>query len=637
LAGERLETSAYEVFEADNKRSDATTAYVITASDKRPLQPSACFLVTDYAGMKKVDVHQRLKTAEFAQYIDRPYFGEIYISRNRFENSNIIFFTETFQIDAWGNLSRPRDLLFTGYMATLGVGDMLPANYGIDTSTPNEYISMNENMAVEQRLSGFLDMTPTEKIYVHQDRTLYMAGETVWFKAYQDFSKNDDPGSAILYVDLKNDANQTVLSGKWSIVDRMAFGQIELPDTLSSGNYQLIAYTRWMQNPGMENYFTREISVISPYAPQMTEEPQQTTEPSVELHLFPEGGHLVGGIPSKVAFKVTDQFGKGLDASGFITDQSGNEVRRFQTQSDGMGVFTFIPEQGSQYFAHLDHFQTTKDLPAVSSTGVAMELRYYNSQIRVVLRHNLDIIHTQYPFYLTIHQKGAVYFTSQVDMTQASSMLDIPVGKLPEGIFTITVYDENLNAWCERLAFACYPQPLQLQLTTGQETVERRKKVTVEIAASDCFGSPQSGNFSLAVVGSDLDGTEQRNNYYSDYFLQSELKGIIENPASYFEEMDSVGQKRLDLLLLTHGWRTYAWDDMMAMVSPDVRYPVETGLGFAGRVELGRRLTGDQVSVTAFLRLDSIQKFLYGQWKRMGHSVLQVIISVIPPRSYSRR
>jgi hypothetical protein len=508
----------------------------------------------------------------------------------------------------------------------LGLTMLLPTDYNPDLASSTIAFNLEVDSEAlqeisddaEERLYNYMQDFPVEKIYVHQDRTRYMAGETIWFKAYQDFSKENDEGSGVLYVELIDGMNQQVLTGKWRLENKMAEGQIELPDTLPSGNYQLRAYTRWMQNPGMENYFTREIQVFSSQPPAATTERLNLQEPAVELHFFPEGGNLVEGIPSKVAFKVTDQFGKGLETSGIITDQTGQEVRRFRTQSDGMGFFTFMPEPGKRYQAHLENGILKQDFPGASSGGVVMELKNLNEYLRVTLRHNLNIVSPLSPFYLAIHQKGEVYFTSYVDLAQSLSVQDIPTEILPEGIFTVTVYDENLHAWCERLAFVNYPETVQLQVATEQATYGRRQKVTVQIEAKDSYGSPQAGNFSLAVTGSGLCNSESRNDFYSDYFLQSELRGRIENPASYFEERDTANLRRIDLLLMTHGWRKYAWNNMVSLKNPEIQYPVETSLGFAGKVELGRRQASEEVGVTALLRLNELNQILIGQLDEDG-------------------
>jgi len=615
---------------------------LLIKGDRWAKKTDECFTVTHLNGLTEVVVDPLLKPKNFSSYHGIMYYGKIQVQRANKEETEVYFLKDTFFIDSWGNPSN--DILFVGYMGSLRIGDRLPANYGMETSVPIENFAwnLNSNITIEDRLRRFWEIFPTEKIYIHQDRIRYAAGETVWFKAYRNFSKKNDTGSGILYVDLINGMNQLVSTSQWPIDNNMAAGHINLPDTLSSGNYQLRAYTRWMQNPGMVNYFTQEIHVFSSQDQVIAKKSPPPLSPFYELHLFPEGGNLVEGMPSKIAFKVTDHQGKGLDATGIIKDREGKEVQRFQTEHNGMGVFSFIPEPENQYSAHLDNYPVKKKLPKAYTEGLTMELKHNNNWIHVTVKNKMDIDQNQSTFYMTIHQKGVDYYTTFIDNKQSSTVLNIPLDYLPEGIFTITIYDKNLHAWCERLAFIKYPKPLLLHVTSDQQTFKRREKVTVQIKASDQYGFPQSGNFSLAVIHAALDEVNNRNNFYSDFFLQSELKGIIENPASYFDVMDNKNLENLDLLMLTHGWRTYSWDDIMSTVMPKIRYPIETNLYFSGKVEPGKRQTKGKVNVTAILSQDSLREVTFGHPEDNGsflfegyhfHDTIEVILSAADDRN----
>ena len=161
-----------------------------------------------------------------------------------------------------------------------------------------------------QQLYSWHSLAPIEKLYVHQDRTRYVAGETIWFKVYQTFSNGIEEGSGVVYVDLIDGSNSLVAQTKWKMENGMASGHIELPKILPAGNIQLRAYTRWMQNFDSEGFFTREISILSPYPSKEETAPMQEKR----LTLFPEGGNLVEGLLSRIAFEVTDVNGKGMDA-----------------------------------------------------------------------------------------------------------------------------------------------------------------------------------------------------------------------------------------------------------------------------------------------------------------------------------
>lgn len=540
---------------------------------------------------------------------------------------------------------------------------------------------------VAERLHAFQRLAPREKVYVHQDRTQYVAGETIWFKVYQSSSEEYPVESGVVYVELIDGMNRPVAETKWKLENGSAAGHIELPDTLVSGQYLLRAYTQWMQNYGAESFFTREIRIASPFADpwgietdfslsdntlsvalRFTDNPQErlryklrlngetsrafpldldedgialldidlpsdkvfegpqffiveTSEglrefpiplsPPVELAFFSEGGNLVTGLPSKVAFKITDRQGKGIEASGVIQDQDGNEVRRFETQHQGMGSFYFEPETGKHYIARLDDSEVQTVFPEAYPKGLVMSLGYRKDRLRITLRHNLDVHRALAPFYLAIHQEGVSWFNAHVNMHEQMNVFDIPKEKLPVGMFVITIYDENLFAYAERLAFVNYPEQIEIKATTDKEEYGIRQKVTVEIDIPERDRWIQTGDFSLAVVKSNLDDTQTRNNLYTEFFLGSELKGRIENPGYYFMQNDSTVRQNFDLLLLTHGWRRYTWDQLVSESPLDMSYPLEKSLTFSGRVyPRNKSQKMEDVELTASFRQDTIHDII---------------------------
>lgn len=466
--------------------------------------------------------------------------------------------------------------------------------------------------SVSQRFDKYQLLVPIEKIYVHQDRTQYAAGEKIWFKVYLSSSNDKQASSKVVYVELIDGKNRRVIVSKWKLVNGLASGSIQLPDTLPRGLYQLRSYTQWMQNFDQEGFFKREIRITSQYVDSL--ETELDSVPPCQITFFPEGGNLITGIPSKVAFLITDQQGKGLDASGVIMDSEGNEVRRFQTIHQGHGFFYFQPDSSKRYTAYLDGLTLSKNLPHANSNGIVLEAKKLNGKLRITLRHNIDIKGFQSPIHLSVHKEGVIWLNAYANINEKISIVDIPDEKLPKGIFTITIYDDKFHVYCERLAFVNYPEPLKIGLNTDKVEYGTRKKVVAKIEVRDEKGNIQTGNFSLAVVKSNLDNLQERNNFYTYYFLQSQLKGRIDNPAFYFEKRDSSAITYLDLLMLTHGWRRYDFNKIVSLEKSEFHYPIEESLSFSGKIQqLNKNQKMDEIKLTALFRHDSINEVVYGQ------------------------
>jgi len=69
---------------------------------------------------------------------------------------------------------------------------------------------------------------------------------------------------------------------------------------------------------------------------------------------------------------------------------------------------------------------------------------------------------------------------------------------------------------------------------------------------------------SVAVVNRNYLGTGGENQSLKSYLLlDSELKGPVESPASFFTDNNEIrSSEKLDLLMMIHGWRSYYWDDL---------------------------------------------------------------------------
>ena len=77
---------------------------------------------------------------------------------------------------------------------------------------------------------------------------------------------------------------------------------------------------------------------------------------------------------------------------------------------------------------------------------------------------------------------------------------------------------------------------------------------------------------------------ENADNIFSYMLLNSELKGHIENPKYYFEGSDNVRNERLDLVMLTHGWRRYNISSILTGTKPKIHYLFEKEQSVTGSV-----------------------------------------------------
>ena len=127
-------------------------------------------------------------------------------------------------------------------------------------------------------INGFAEETVRERVYVQTDKQAYLAGELLWMQLYlTNESGIPSTFSKIGYVELVDDTDAQV-QVKLDINSGVASGWMELPVTLQTGNYRLVAYTTNMRNEGESVFFNKTISIINTFK----------TDASVKVRVAPQ-------------------------------------------------------------------------------------------------------------------------------------------------------------------------------------------------------------------------------------------------------------------------------------------------------------------------------------------------------------
>lgn len=102
-----------------------------------------------------------------------------------------------------------------------------------------------------------------ERIHVETDKNFYLAGEQMGLKLHAtDTQGKPQEFSRIAYIELLGDKDNAVRL-KVEMKDAVGEAAIQLPYTLASGVYDLVAYTRWMRNEGEQVFFRKQIGVFN--------------------------------------------------------------------------------------------------------------------------------------------------------------------------------------------------------------------------------------------------------------------------------------------------------------------------------------------------------------------------------------
>ncbi|WP_413544512.1 hypothetical protein [Bacteroides sp. KFT8] len=426
----------------------------------------------------------------------------------------------------------------------------------------------------------FANNFPREKAYLHFDNTSYYVGDTIWFKAYvtlaekQTFSLISRP----LYVELVDQTGHIADKQIIKLTQGEGNGQFILPHSMLSGYYEVRAYTRWMLAFNEPQYFSRTFPIyqlsnsdklersITTYelSSSMENRPSETEE-KLNVRFFPEGGQLVEGVTSQVAFKAESKNGGNIELSGTIYTKEGTEITSFETLHDGMGHFEYTPSdqpaiakvsfQGKKYeFTLPQALPNGYVLSTVSNAG-ALLVRVSCNAATPQDTLAVFISHQGRP---SIHQ----LISCRADAPQE---FILPTRKLPAGVLQVSLINRAGNTLCERFVFANPRAPLQISTEGLKEVYAPYAPIRCELQVKNAKGEPVSGELSVSIRdGVRSDYLEYDNNIFTDLLLTSDLKGYIHQPGYYFASPSPRKQTELDVLLMVHGWRKY---DMSQAIS----------------------------------------------------------------------
>lgn len=312
---------------------------------------------------------------------------------------------------------------------------------------------------------------------------------------------------------------------------------------------------------------------------------------ATSLRFFPESGTLLAGKLNKVGFKALHPDGLGAQVNGKVVNERGEEVATFRSGHAGMGSFSFTPERGGSYRALVDYEGAENEvpLPQVQEEGYTIMVNNELSR-QVVAQISLsDENQSGKPMYVVAQQDGAVLYGLKGRMDKAEVLVTIPREKLPIGVITIALLDENTNLLAERNVFnyGDGAQYMALEARPDGERYGNRDKVDIAVETGLPGDTSRMASLSLSVTNISKfpeGGDGSRYNIYTSLLLSPAIKGYVEDPAYYFSGDQLQQRREMDNLMLTQGWSRVLWRSMEQGQAVPPTFLPEQGIEVSGRV-----------------------------------------------------
>ncbi|MEM9142259.1 MAG: hypothetical protein AAGA86_04680, partial [Bacteroidota bacterium] len=363
--------------------------------------------------------------------------------------------------------------------------------------------------------------------------------------------------------------------------------------------YTLRAYTRYLLNEESPMTFEKRIPV---WSQDIDLEPTPDIQDLVELgevvreargrlkpRFFPEGGHLVAGLPATLAYEIKDDESNFVSVKGRIVDDNGNTAAFLTTHEYGLGVSNFNVEAGKRYYAVFQNggIEERFPLPDVLEEGYVLNIQ--NKGNRLVINISSTFKNGLDGTLLLGHLRGNVILEELLEASKGKHTvrLELPTQETPKGVAQFTLFGHQGEPLCERLVFLDSPgQDARLLINAPEEHLGHRSATSIELSLLDSERNPLKGELALSVYTANnrLERDYENAHIKSWLLLDSDLGGTIPNPDYFFED-DSYSRKALlDVLMLTHGWRRFVWKDFSReAIAKTHKFLPEKGLMIHGR------------------------------------------------------
>lgn len=299
----------------------------------------------------------------------------------------------------------------------------------------------------------------------------------------------------------------------------------------------------------------------------------------LQLALYPEGGDLVAGLPSRVYFAARNLLDKPADIEGRVVDERGDLVALLRSYHDGLGRFELHPEPGRRYRVEITRptgIAQTFELPAARPDGCTMQSLDDHASARTDLRLAVWCTSSREVSVAAVLRERRIAIASVGVRAGAATIVSLAMPAGAQGAVRVTVFDDRLAPQAERLIYRNRGADLKIAMVADRAAYHPRDKVVLAVQTRGPDGAPVTADLALSAVDDTVlaFADDKQATLLARMYLEAEMPGQkIEEPNFYFSD-DKQAPAALDLVLGTHGWRRFDWRPVLeAPPEPPIEAP----------------------------------------------------------------
>ena len=283
---------------------------------------------------------------------------------------------------------------------------------------------------------------------------------------------------------------------------------------------------------------------------------------TVDLTLYPEGGDLVAGLPSRVYVEAFTPAQKPADIAGVVVDAAGHEVARFRTEHEGRGRFELVPTADAAYTLRIDEpagIATTYPLPAVKAAGGV--LRALHERTRGDRPILLEVGATATGGYtVTLAKRDRPLDRVAVKLSPLAPRRVELQARNAAGVLVATLWGPDGAPLAERLVFRDPPRRLRVKVIPSKTRPVPGETVEVTVETRNGKGEPVAAMVGLTVTDDSvlelIEKREQAPRLPVMVYLENDVRDL-KDAHVYLDRRDPHAAVAVDLLLGTQGWRRF--------------------------------------------------------------------------------
>jgi hypothetical protein len=393
-----------------------------------------------------------------------------------------------------------------------------------------------------------------EQVYIHLNSQTLVSGEMLYLSAYCNSQLTGESSdlSKILYLEIVGE-NGSIHQQKIALEKGRGQAEFFISSMIPSGQYYVIAYTRWMKN--FDNYFQSPIVIINPFETYKND--KETYDK--EFSLFPMTDPLVADLENTFAFQINSA--DPLKYKGKLVNGSGAVVRQLSVDEFGLGKCSFIPKKDQSYKVILEDGVgnlSFYELPSVKEEGNIVTYTENDKYLKIKWLSSSG--NKSQEAKIVVLSNGEPVYQSKILSNQN---LEIEKSQLPNGLIMVQVISSNGDLYTERLIMPKLPQ---LQEFSAKANYQTRQEVKLD------FEIPE-GEYSLSVrkiLGASI---EQHDHSIYNAMKTGLLKSSVE-PADYLPHASADPE----IFVLTSLCRKFSKIPDSVNWLPEVREEIMTGV-----------------------------------------------------------